>query len=81
MSNAPGDKLRIGSLQAAMWRDLADRGYRYPVQLARGYQIDGGWGETGDLGVAGRPPRPSRAPGSSRGANPGPTVGPKPTPE
>lgn len=46
----PAHKLRIGSLQATIWRNLAERGNWYSVKLTRGYKTDDGWRETDNLG-------------------------------
>jgi hypothetical protein len=50
MTTGPAHKLRIGSLQATIWRILADRGNWYSVKLTRGYKTDEGWRETDALG-------------------------------
>ena len=46
----PAHKLRIGSLQATIWRNLAEKGNWYSVKLTRGYKTDDGWRETENLG-------------------------------
>jgi hypothetical protein len=43
-------KLRIGSLQATIWRNLAEKGNWYSVKLSRSYKADEGWRETDNLG-------------------------------
>ena len=50
MSNGPAHKIRIGSLQATIWRNLAERGNWYSVKLTRGFKTDEGWRETDNLG-------------------------------
>jgi hypothetical protein len=50
MSNGPAHKIRIGSLQATIWRNLAERGNWYSVKLTRGYKVEDGWRETDNLG-------------------------------
>ena len=50
MSNGPAHKIRIGSLQATIWRNLAERGKWYSVKLTRGFKTDEGWRETDNLG-------------------------------
>ena len=47
---SPAHKIRIGSLQATIWRNLAERGDWYSVKLTRGYKADEGWRETDNLG-------------------------------
>ena len=49
MSN-PAFKIRIGSLQATIWRNLAERGNWYSVKLTRGYKVEDSWRETDNLG-------------------------------
>jgi hypothetical protein len=46
----PAHKIRIGSLQATIWRNLSDKGNWYSVKLTRGYKADDGWRETDNLG-------------------------------
>lgn len=48
--SSPAHKLRIGSLQATIWRNLAEKGNWYSVKLSRGYKTDEGWRETDNLG-------------------------------
>ena len=50
MSNGPAHKIRIGSLQATIWRNLAERGNWYSVKLTRGFKTEEGWRETDNLG-------------------------------
>ena len=38
--SSPAHKLRIGALQATIWRNLADKGNWYSVKLTRGYKTD-----------------------------------------
>lgn len=47
---SPAHKIRIGSLQATIWRNAGDKGNWYSVQLTRGYKVDEGWRETDNLG-------------------------------
>jgi len=49
--SSPAHKLRIGSLQATIWRNLADKGNWYSVKLTRSYKADEGWRETDNLGL------------------------------
>ena len=46
----PAHKIRIGALQATIWRNLGDKGNWYSVKLTRGYKVDEGWRETDNLG-------------------------------
>jgi hypothetical protein len=46
----PARKLRIGTLQATIWRNSGDNGTWYSVQLTRGYKTDEGWRESDSLG-------------------------------
>lgn len=46
----PAHKIRIGSLQATIWRNQSDKGNWYSVKLSRGYKADEGWRETDNLG-------------------------------
>ena len=48
--SSPAHKLRIGSLQATVWRNLAERGNWYSVKLTRSFKTDEGWRETENLG-------------------------------
>ena len=48
--SSPAHKVRIGSLQATIWRNLAEKGNWYSVKLSRGYKTDEGWRETDNLG-------------------------------
>lgn len=48
--SSPAHKIRIGSLQATIWRNLAEKGNWYSVKLSRGYKTDEGWRETDNLG-------------------------------
>ena len=47
---SPAHKLRIGALQATIWRNPGDKGNWYSVKLTRGYKVDEGWRETDNLG-------------------------------
>ena len=47
---SPAHKIRIGTLQATIWRNSSDKGNWYSVQLTRGYKVDDGWRETDNLG-------------------------------
>jgi hypothetical protein len=47
---SPAHKLRIGALQATIWRNAGDKGNWYSVKLSRGYKVDEGWRETDNLG-------------------------------
>jgi hypothetical protein len=47
---SPAHKIRIGTLQATIWRNLNDKGNWYSVKLTRGYKADDGWRETDNLG-------------------------------
>lgn len=49
MSN-PAHKIRIGNLQATIWRNLAERGNWYSVKLTRSFKADDTWRETDNLG-------------------------------
>jgi hypothetical protein len=46
----PAHKIRISNLTAVIWRNLAERGNWYSVQLTRGYKTDDGWRNTDNLG-------------------------------
>jgi hypothetical protein len=46
----PAHKLRIGNLQATIWRNLAERGNWYSVKLTRSFKVEDGWRETDNLG-------------------------------
>ena len=48
--STPANKIRIGSLQATIWRNAAEKGDWYSVQLARGYKTDDGWRDSDRLG-------------------------------
>ena len=48
--STPAHKIRIGSLQATLWRNAAETGDWYSVRLARGYKADDGWRDSGRLG-------------------------------
>jgi hypothetical protein len=50
MTTGPAHKLRIGTLQATIWRNLADKGSWYSVKLTRDFKTDEGWRETDNLG-------------------------------
>ena len=47
---SPAHKLRIGTLQATIWRNSGDKGNWYSVNLTRGYKVEEGWRETDNLG-------------------------------
>ncbi|HYH66891.1 MAG TPA: hypothetical protein VD866_19510 [Urbifossiella sp.] len=47
---APAHKIRIGTLQATVWRNLAEKGNWYSVKLTRGFKTDEGWRETDNFG-------------------------------
>jgi hypothetical protein len=47
---SPAHKIRIGALQATIWRNLGESGNWYSVKLTRGYKVDDGWRETDNLG-------------------------------
>jgi hypothetical protein len=47
---SPAHKLRIGTLQATIWRNPGDKGNWYSVKLTRGYKVEDGWRETDNLG-------------------------------
>lgn len=47
---SPAHKIRIGTLQATIWRNPGDKGNWYSVKLTRGYKADDGWRETDSLG-------------------------------
>lgn len=51
-SNKPVDRVRLGTIQAAIWRNTTDEGYaRYGVTLERLYRdTNGDWQSTGSLG-------------------------------
>ena len=48
--STPAHKIRIGTLQATIWRNQAENGPWYSVQLTRGYKASEGWRETDSLG-------------------------------
>jgi hypothetical protein len=48
--SSPAHKIRIGALQATIWRNQGEKGNWYSVQLTRGYKTDDGWRETDYLG-------------------------------
>ena len=43
---SPAYKIRIGTLQATIWRNPGDKGNWYSVQLTRSYKLEDGWRET-----------------------------------
>ena len=47
---SPAHKIRIGTLQATIWRNSGDKGTWYTVNLTRGYKVEEGWRETDNLG-------------------------------
>ena len=51
MTTSPAYKLRIGTLQATIWRNLSDKNNWYSVKLTRSYKVDDGWRETDNLGA------------------------------
>ncbi len=48
--SSPVHKIRIGLLQATIWRNLNDKGDWYSVKVTRGYKADEGWRNTDNLG-------------------------------
>jgi hypothetical protein len=51
MTTSPAHKIRIGALQATIWRNSSDKGPWYSVQLTRSYKADDDeWRETDSLG-------------------------------
>lgn len=48
--SSPAHKIRIGSLQATIWRNHAEGGTWYSAKLTRGFKTDEGWRETDNLG-------------------------------
>jgi hypothetical protein len=51
MTTAPAHKIRIGALQATIWRNTSDKGPWYSVQVSRSYKAgDDEWRETDSLG-------------------------------
>ena len=50
MANGPAHRIRIGNLQATIWRNLAERGSWYSVTLKRSFKTDEGFRETENLG-------------------------------
>jgi hypothetical protein len=47
----PAHKIRIGNLQAVIWRNSSDKGSWYSVQCSRSYKAeDDAWRETDSLG-------------------------------
>lgn len=46
----PAHKIKIGNLTAVIWRNLAERGNWYSVNITRGYKTDDGWRNTENLG-------------------------------
>ncbi|AMV24018.1 hypothetical protein VT84_06455 [Gemmata sp. SH-PL17] len=46
----PAHKIRIGALQATIWRNPSEKGDWYSVKLTRGYKTDDGWRESDSLG-------------------------------
>ena len=46
----PAHKLRIGTLQVTIWRNLGERGNWYSVIPSRSYKQDEVWKETDSLG-------------------------------
>ena len=45
----PADKIRIGTLQTMIWRNLGDRGNWYSVKLTRDFKADERWRDTDNL--------------------------------
>lgn len=37
MTNAPAHRIRMGTLQATIWRNLGENGNGYSVKVTRGY--------------------------------------------
>jgi hypothetical protein len=51
MTTSPAHKIRIGALQATIWRNSGTNGAWYSVQLTRSYKAsDDDWRETDSLG-------------------------------
>jgi hypothetical protein len=51
MSSKPAHKIRIGCLQATIWRNHGEKGNWYSVNLSRSYKAgDDSWRETDSLG-------------------------------
>lgn len=51
MSNKPAHRIRLGVLQATIWRNTSDKGTWYSVTSSRSYrQDDDIWKETDSLG-------------------------------
>lgn len=49
---SPAHKVRIGSLQATIWRNSGEKGAWYSVKLTRGYKADDdSWRDTDNLGA------------------------------
>ena len=48
--STPAHKIRIGTLQATIWRNLSEKANWYSVKLTRGYKAEDGWRETDNLG-------------------------------
>jgi hypothetical protein len=46
----PAHKIRIGTLQVTIWRNLAEKGNWYSVVPSRGYRQEETWKETDSLG-------------------------------
>jgi hypothetical protein len=46
----PAHKIRIGVLQATIWRNHSEKGNWYSVNLTRSYKVNEGWRETDALG-------------------------------
>jgi hypothetical protein len=47
----PAHKIRIGALQATIWRNAGENGNWYSVNITRGYKADDGWRDTDSLGA------------------------------
>ena len=46
----PAHQLRIGTIQATIWRNFSDQSNWYSVNLTRGCKVDEDWRETDNLG-------------------------------
>lgn len=51
--NEPADRIRIGRIEAALWKNTGDNGDWYSVTLARNYEAsDGKWRSTSSFSGA-----------------------------
>jgi hypothetical protein len=46
----PAHRIRSGTLQVTIWRNLAEKGNWYSVKLTRSYKTDEGYRDTDNLG-------------------------------